>query len=223
MINLIKKEFIIQKKSFLILFAYATFMLIAFSLSPGGMAQSVYTAAGVATTYMFVQYSCAIEDKNNSEKVLNSLPIGRNKVVFSKYISAILFSVVATIGTGILGGLFTKLSFVYIEKISIIEIVAILAAAWLLISVYLPIYFKFGYIKAKLFNIIIFLAFFSGSLLLNAIIKIYFQSPFIMYTIDSLSGQGPIIIGGIILLVAIIVAILSTVLSTKIYYNREFN
>ena len=99
----------------------------------------------------------------------------------------------------------------------------ILTAAWILASVYLPIYFKFGYIKAKLFNIVIFLVFFSGSLLFNSIIKIFFQNPFTMPIIDSLSNQGPIIIGGIILLIAIIIVTLSAAISTKVYYNREFN
>ena len=223
MLNLIKKEFLVQRKYSLIFFGYSIFMLIAFSLSPGGTVESVYAVAGVAITYMFVQYSCAIEDKNNSEKILNSLPVSRNKIVFSKFISVILFSVFVTVIIGLLGELFTRLSFLYIKKISIEEIISILTAAWILASVYLPIYFKFGYIKAKLFNIVIFLVFFSGSLLFNSIIKIFFQNPFTMPIIDSLSNQGPIIIGGIILLIAFIIVTLSAAISTKVYYNREFN
>ncbi|MCK9268056.1 MAG: ABC-2 transporter permease [Alkaliphilus sp.] len=223
MLNLIKKEFLVQRKYSLIFFGYSIFMLIVLSLSPGGAVESVYAVAGVTIIYMFVQYSCAIEDKNNSEKILNSLPVSRNKIVFSKFISVILFSVFITVIIGLLGELFTKLSFLYIKKISIEEIISILTTAWILASVYLPIYFKFGDIKAKLFNIIIFFVFFSGSLLFNSIIKIFFQNSFTMPIIDSLSNQGPIIIGGIILLIAIIIVTLSAAISTKVYYNREFN
>lgn len=223
MFNLIQKEFLIQKKYFLVFLGYSIFMLIVLSLSPQGTVESVYAVAGIAITYMFVQYSCAIEDKNNSEKILNSLPVSRSKIVFSKYISVILFSVFVTVIIGLLGELFTKLSFVYIKKISIEEIISILTASWILASVYLPIYFKFGYIKTKLFNIIIFFVFFSGSLLFNSIIKVFFQSPSIMPIISFLSNRGPIIIGGIILLIAFIIVGLSAIVSTKVYYNREFN
>lgn len=223
MINLVRKEFIIQKKNLLTLFGYAVFMLIAFTLSPGGMAQSAYIAAGVATTYMFIQYSCIIEDKSKSEIILNSLPVDRSKIVFSKYISAILFSLLATIFTGLLGGILAKLSFVHIENINMVEVVAILTGTWILASVYLPIYFKFGYIKAKLFNVMVFLFLFFVSLSFSSFIKLYFESPLIVSAVGSLSNQGFIVIGGIILLVTIIAVTLSTAISARIYSNREFN
>ena len=78
MLNLIKKEFIIQKKYFLYYIFYSIFMFVIFSMTSKECGQSSYILAAVSVAYIFIQYSCAIEDRNNSEKILNSLPISKN-------------------------------------------------------------------------------------------------------------------------------------------------
>lgn len=223
MINLIKKEFMIQKKYFLLLLGYSFFMLIAFSISSSDMAQSAYMAAAIGITYMFIQYSCSIDDQNKSEKILNSLPISRKKIVLSKYGAIMLFSMLSVIVVGLAGMLISKLSFTYIRIIELENIVPILSIAWMLAAIYLPVYFKFGYIKAKVFNMIIFFIFFFGPMLAKSYLQKYTGSSSMESILDSIASNGPIAIAGITLFTAMILVIVSAIISTKIYSNREFN
>ncbi|QUH18527.1 ABC-2 transporter permease [Alkaliphilus sp. B6464] len=223
MINLIKKEFMIQKKYFLLLLGYSFFMLIAFSISPSDMAQSAYMAAAIGIVYMFIQYSCAIEDKNKSEKILNSLPISRKKIVLSKYGAIMLFSMLSVIVVGLAGMLVLKLSFTYIRIIELENIVAILSIAWMLAAIYLPVYFKFGYIKAKAFNMIIFFIFFFGPMFAKNYLQKYIGSSSMESILNFMASKGPIAIAGIALFASMILVIISAIISTRVYYNREFN
>ena len=223
MINLIKKEFMIQKKYFLLLLGYSFFMLIAFSISSVEMAQSAYLVAAIAIVYMFMQYSCAIEDQNKSDKILNSLPISRRKIVLSKYGSIILFSILSAIIVGLVGILISRLSFTYIQKMQLSDSIAIFSVTWILAAVYLPFYFKFGYIKAKVFNMIIFFIFFFGPMFAKNYLQKYIGSSSMEPILNFIANKGPIAIAGIALFASMILVIISAIISTRVYYNREFN
>ncbi len=218
MINLIKKEFMIQKKYLLYYIFYGAFMLVVFSASSVSMAQTAYITTGIGVIYMFIQYSCAIEDKNKSEKILNSLPVKRKSIVLSKYAAIIIFSALTVIGIGLIGLIVSKLYFTNNEKIGLIDISTILVFSVVLSSIYLPVYFKFGYIKAKIFNLIIFLALFSGSMLMGNYLKFMDNS-----MIDFILSAENITIAGIATIITITLFIISAFISTKLYRSREFN
>lgn len=222
MMNLIRKEFIILKKYFSYLILYTIFAVIAFSTS-AEMAKSSYIISAVGIIYTLIQYGCAIEEKNKSERILNSLPIHRKDIVLSKYVSSILLSVITVIAVGITGMLASNLPFVYIHKIGLEDIIGIFTSTWLLISIYLPIYFKFGYIKGKLFNMGIFFIFFFGSMYVNEYLSKYVGHSFIRSVVSFLNNRGILAIGGIIILINISLLIISAFISTKIYCRREFN
>lgn len=223
MMNLIKKEFLIQKKYFLYFLPYSLFMLIIFSSSSQEMAQSAYMVAAVGVTYMFIQYSCAIEDQNKSERILNSLPISRKKIVLSKYGSIILFSILSASVLGLLGTLALNLTPINIRKMALEDIIGIFSVTWILAAIYLPVYFKFGYIKAKVFNMIMFFIFFFGPIMTINYLKKHTDNPLLKFIKDFITSMGSSLSGGIVVATAIVFVGISAIISIKIYYNREFN
>ena len=85
MLNLIIKDIIIQKKTFLYVFLYSIFISFTFStLKPSGL--GLYVLCPIITTYFIITYALTYDDKNKSEIVLNSLPLRRDDIVISKYL-----------------------------------------------------------------------------------------------------------------------------------------
>lgn len=228
MFNLIRKEFMIQKKYLLYFVIYGIFMLLVFSASFNESSKSAYILAGISAVYMFIQYSCAIEDKNNSEKVLNSLPISRTAIVLSKYTAVMVFTMVVIILLNIIGYIVAKLGFMGIEAMGIIDMGAIIFTISILAGAYLPIYFKFGYIKAKILNIILFLGLFSVSMLVGQLLK-HFKSSKNLYStsqgalggwLTALGDQGALMA---LLGIGLLVLVISSFISVAFYRNREFS
>ncbi|MDV2687075.1 ABC-2 transporter permease, partial [Alkalihalophilus lindianensis] len=56
------------------------------------------TVGVLTVTYQLVLGACALEDKNNGDIILISLPIRRNTIVLSKYVSIYVYAAYATLG-----------------------------------------------------------------------------------------------------------------------------
>ena len=93
MLNLVIKDILVQKKIFIASILYIIFFVIAFQSLGMGM----YTAAIVAIVYLMVSGGFAYDDKSKSDIMLNSLPIKRENIVMSKYISLFVYIAIGTI------------------------------------------------------------------------------------------------------------------------------
>lgn len=93
MYNLILKDILIQKKIILLSFAYIVFFAIAMQ----GAGMVMYPTALTAITYMLVLTSCAYDEKNKADVMLNSLPLKRANIVLAKYLSIIVYIVIGTV------------------------------------------------------------------------------------------------------------------------------
>lgn len=228
MFNLIRKEFMIQKKYLLYYVVYSIFMLFVFAASFNESSQSAYILAGISVAYMFIQYSCAIEDKNNSEKVLNSLPISRRIIVLSRYAAVMVFTMGVIILLSMIGYIVAKFGLMRIEAIGMIDVITIIFTISILAGVYLPIYFKFGYIKAKILNIILFLGFFSASMLVGQLLKHFKGSKILYSTSNGALGRWLMALGDqgvlmVLLCIGLLVLVISSFISVVLYRNREFS
>ena len=86
--QLIKKDFMIQKKTLMLSMILMAFFAMSFAaFESAGLVMSV-----VAFSYLFVQGASAIEDKSNSDVLLVSLPIKRTTIVLAKYLSIYVFA-----------------------------------------------------------------------------------------------------------------------------------
>lgn len=88
MYNLIRKDILIQKN---ILIMYIAILLL-FPLFVGA---NVYV--GFIFSLSFILSACSIDEKDNINILLNSLPYTRKEIVSSKYIGALLFTLVVVI------------------------------------------------------------------------------------------------------------------------------
>ncbi|AYO31493.1 ABC-2 transporter permease [Biomaibacter acetigenes] len=84
MFNLVLKDFLIQKKTFLIAFVYSVFFFIVFR---GNVFKDfVYIMGSVAIGYIYIMYTVNLDEKNKSYLIINSLPVTRRQVVMSRYL-----------------------------------------------------------------------------------------------------------------------------------------
>lgn len=157
MFNLVIKDILVQKKSILFALGYCFFLVFAFQ----SLEQAGPIAANIAVVYILLINSFAYEDKNKSEIMLNSLPISRRDIVLAKYLSIFIYMGLAILSyTG--SSLLVKTLRIPINVVllSLEGVTTAFLIVALMSSIYLPIIFKFGYIKAKLFNLVMFLFFF---------------------------------------------------------------
>lgn len=222
MLNLIKKDILIQKKTFLYTFLYTIFASAVFSsMGPSGF--SLYVLSPMVTTYMFITLAVQYEDKNKSEIVLNSLPLKRDDIVIAKYISMFVFAILGftysiTIGfVGIATGIpmFTR-------SISLLDIIFVFTSAAIFSSIFFPVYFKFGFVKMKLFNIVLMMLIF---FLPNIAIEYVSESPNnilvqkLNYFINNTSSFTQ---NSLALTIGLIIFLTSLMISIRIYNNKEF-
>ena len=210
MLNLILKDLLLLKKYIFFGLAYILIMIIAFQNLPG---TAMLSAGTVAMTYILVVNSCAYDDKNKADLLLNSLPLSRCDVVLARYLSVFLFASLAIIFYAIIAGVnkFVGLP-LKVSPITGEGIVGALLAASFMHSIYLPSYFKFGFIKARLVSFVLFfVVFFGAGTFINRINSIE-------GSLQVLPRQGNIIF----LLVAMALIIVSYFISLRSYNSRDF-
>ena len=221
MTNLLIKDFFVQKRTFLFALGYSIFVLVAFQSEV--FAESAYIMGAMATAYMLVLGACAYEEKNNSDVILNSLPMPRNTIVKARYLSALVFTAAAFIIIGLVGFLMRSVGMpIPLRYVKISDVLAVVISLGLLVSVYFPVYFRYGYIKSRFFNIIIFLlAFF-----VPALAAPYFRGMGDFALLNQLGTRIAALAGwqlGVVAVLGVIVAMfLSMLISIKFYEKREF-
>ena len=222
MLNLVIKDILIQKKSLLYAFLYTIFLSFSFSsLKPVGL--GLYVLCPLAASYLLTYNAVNYDDKNKSEIILNSLPIKREEIVIAKYISAIMYAVIGIIYSIVIGLIGNAAGFsIYAMSISLWNIILAFTSVCIFGALFLPVYFKYGAIRARVFNIILFMViFFLPVATINYVSKnpnnILVQkfNYFINNTSSLMLNSLPLIIG-------IIIFLASTMISIRIYNNKEF-
>lgn len=219
MYNLILKDILIQKKMILLSFLYVVFFIIAMQ----GAGLVIYPMAVTALTYMLVLTSCAYDDKNKADVMLNSLPLKRYNIVLAKYLSIFVYIAIGTIVYYVtttlvyLTGLPVKTSPISLEGLAgtVLSII-------FLNSIYYPFYFKLGYVKSRFVSLILFFSVFFG--LTNALTYIYANRDvaWVKSIEKYLQPKSDIEIMAIISGFVLVIWAASFLLSLKAYQNRDF-
>jgi len=235
MLNLVLKDFRILKHYLWIAPIYGFCGLFAFSLAMG---DSTLIATTVGATFMLMERACDLDARNNSEIIMNSLPLRRRDIVLAKYLSvfpyaafAILSFILAQVVVSVTGmpvlGVFGPLSNLSLEKF-----MGAVVAVIVLISFYYPIYFKLGHRRSKwagmtLFFFLVFFIPLSGYLLAGEYGVVH--NPILLNIKDILEGlgswqqtQADWQIASYMLVLALILMSASVRLSLRFYTRREF-
>lgn len=219
MLNLILKDLLIQKKTLGFLGLY----IIIFSIAFQSVGSGAFTGIVIAVTYQLVVTASSLEEKAGSDIILNSLPISRGKIVAAKYLSVILYGLMAVLGYVIYSSILSLVPIsVSVPPITPESLAAAFAGIMVMNSIYYPVYFKTGFIRARIISFILFFAFFFGLMTLfeaasgkssNAI----FQPIAEFFNSVDKTQFSLMIIGG-----ALLFMLASFGLSVKLYKGREF-
>lgn len=220
MINLIKKEILLQKKILWFGGFYAIFLFVAFA-NPV-FKDYVYVMAALGISYITIVGATQAEYKDNADIAMNSLPVTRKEIVVSKYLAVFAFVGIALLIVAVVGLVFHFLPApLAIRLISVNDIIAALISAVFLAAVSMPAYFKSGAQWVRIVNVMVFmLVFFAPAQIVEwlashqqdgwgpAISQILRQTPWL----PGLSG----------LLVVLALLALSYIISLHIYLNKDF-
>ncbi|WP_243524358.1 ABC-2 transporter permease [Bacillus pseudomycoides] len=148
--QLILKDFVVQWK---FLIWYLLYPLLLYAISQDS--RSVFTAIIVIIPFLATMTTFHNDEKNCSGKILNSLPVTRKQIVLAKYVfTFLILSMSVIIASSIISIEFGVGAIKFIKEtvVSSIDLVVIY------LSIVIPIYFVFGYQKARFIAFIILLA-----------------------------------------------------------------
>ncbi|CUB11443.1 hypothetical protein BN2127_JRS1_03229 [Bacillus cereus] len=195
--QLILKDFIIQWKFLIWYILYPVFFYMALTDT-----ENLFIIMSVIITIGATVKTFEADSKNESEVIVNSLPILKKQIVYAKYIVAIIILFI-----GVTVGCFTMGMKNGVNLFEFIETTLLASISFILVylSFVLPISFWLGYKKTIFITIVIFMA---PIFVLEALFQINLEQ---IQLYSSL-----LFIGSICMFIA------SVFVSVKLYEKREF-
>lgn len=215
MFNLIIKDIVIQKNTFLYALLFTMVISTNFLfMNTGSNGVSLYMFSPIAINYMFINFALSYDDKNKSQIVLNSLPLKRNDLVISKYISIFVFAAIGIIFSIVIGFIGKTAGLpMFTTSISLNNVVIVLSLTCILNSMLFPIYFKFGSIKTQIFTAVLLTL---PIFVLNSPNNI--MPPKLMHFINNSSSLTLI---SLALITSLVFILISLIISIHIYNKKE--
>ncbi|EJR14883.1 MULTISPECIES: ABC-2 transporter permease [Bacillus] len=135
MYNLILKDFRLQKLMIL-------FYLLGICFFIGTFGSFGFIVVLVAGSYMINLHY--YDEKNNSHKFINSLPYSRNKIIMSKYIGTVLFTILVVLFSLLIQAVIQFASPNYGVEIETPQTIMVsVLTVMLFTSIYLPFFYRF--------------------------------------------------------------------------------
>ncbi|HHW31839.1 MAG TPA: ABC-2 transporter permease [Clostridiaceae bacterium] len=217
MFRLVLKDIVIQKRTFIFALLYIPIMAIAFQNTVGSM----LPAGVIGMIYVLLITACASDDKYNADVMLNSLPIQRKNIVLSKYISVLVYYIIGIAVYLIFSSIVKFLGLPFkLEAIDLADLLLTMFVVFLIYGTYLPVFYKFGYMKSRA---VAFILFFGGFFFIGAVIQ-FIQKNLdigVLKEIEVLFGEGGTAGVLVIFLVIVLMFAGSYLLSVKLYNNRD--
>lgn len=161
MFSLIFKDIIIQKKTVSYMLLYIVVVIV---FMDGLSSDALYVLITVTIAFAVSSGAFAIDEKYRSEMVMASLPITRSELVQSRYLSVFVYAAASILVMTLVGIMINicNIHFIKLNYITLLDVKRILAACVLITSINYPMYFKYGYNKAKIANFLIYFMFFTA-------------------------------------------------------------
>lgn len=155
MLNLIIKDMLVQKRELKSnVMSLVVIILFIFALQFLG-APCVYMVFPFLFSISYIISSCGALEKNDVDVLINSLPVKRKDIVFSKYASALILFLIGILLDIIVLEVLKILGLSHIKRFNFTYIIISLSYCAFYVSVYLPVYFSLGNIKAQGINTIL--------------------------------------------------------------------
>lgn len=219
MIQLILKDILLQKKRLLyfpLLYNIFSIVILQDFFLP-------YLVGGIVVPYLMLLTAIVYEDINKSEIVINSLPIKKEKIIMSRYLSTFVYLVISILSYLLILFLVDIFNLPFaVDLITIPGIVDILIGLGIIVSIYLPIFYKYGYVKGRLLHTLFTVA---ALLLPTTIVKIIKENPELVFFksfITFIQGLSVGKLSFIILIFTLLIMTISFYISLSFYKRREF-
>lgn len=228
MLSLILKDILVQKKTFLFMIFYSSFIIIMFNgLNNPTFRETTYIMGSVGIAYLHIMSANGFDDKSKSDIILNSLPVQRKYIVLAKYLSVCVFVAVGLSITGLTGAIIKAVInsggwHFSVRFINGADFLIAFAGIGLMFSIYYPIYFRFGANYARVLNLVLFMTIFFGPASLIGIIKGKEKPDLIQNLIAPFHSMSGWAIGGSVAIVVLAIMAASLAVSVKVYNNKEF-
>lgn len=210
--QLVKKDFLIVKKYVLIMFAVCImFPLFLIWRSPEYAGILGFVLITIFSIFILLQYLSLKETQYpKASTLLCALPFSRKNIVLSKYIFCILIYLACCLIFCIETLMFPQLGSIGYETPILLFLVVSL-----FLGVYLPVQYKLGYEKTKLFFVVFIMA-----------------SPFVFaqslkmknsFIISAVQKINPVFLLAGSLIISILILIVSSIISVRIFIKTDLS
>ena len=197
------------------------FAVVALTMTVGNSGAGAAVGMLMAFAALYASYPFAMGEKNGMDVLYATLSIKRNTVVLGRY----LFTLMLDIGAGLFAFVFSSITMTLLQReIELTRILLTAAALFLVFSIIqaiqLPLYFKWGYTKAKLLAylpfIVLPLAIFAGSNLFGNIFLLDWVAEWSAWFMENMTAA---VLTGAVAWLAVM--ILSYGISRSLYRKRD--
>ncbi|QCX33114.1 ABC-2 transporter permease [Caloramator sp. E03] len=214
MLSLILKDLLIQKKNLIFAFLYIIFIMY---IMQSQLMDATLSICICAISYITLSSASAYDDRSNGNIFLNTLPLSRGKIVLSKYVSLFIYAALTIVIYFVIYLFTSSLNLkITLYPVTLDGIIYGLFLVSIMYSLSLPVFFKFGYMKSKWIQFIIFFLFFGG---ISYIIK-FLESRFSNILLGFGGFKGLTML--FIIILSFIILLISYCLSVYFYKRREF-
>lgn len=219
-IRLAVKDFQIQVKSIKsYVITLLVFLAVFLAMSPKQY-QMAFSMAALVTLYRFINMTMYEDEKNNTLRLIDSLPVGRETVVRARYLSTGILAAALIIILGAVSFIAGSID----RGASAAATICVFLVYVILMAVYMPIGFKLGYIKAVNVNRFIFI----GIFLLIGFASVLMGNPAGQQgsnAAESLTAMfadtSPVLVTAVFAAAAFLLYIVSMKVSVVFYKKRE--
>lgn len=215
MINLIKKDLAItfSKKNAAIFLAYCLFIITVIDTFSS---DNIYILIISTIAYFLVSESFIYDERTKGEYIINSLPVKREEIVLSRYLSLIFYISAATVFAAAIGALTALMNIGNIRFINMNVIKKVFISNIVMISLILPLFYKFGYRTIKIIYLLIYMLFFSFITSFPNIITLNFVKDLMTFI-----QTNKCLINILSIIILIFLVIISITISLQVYRKKD--
>lgn len=215
MINLIKKDLAIafSNKNAAIFLAYCLFIITVIDTFSS---DNIYILIISTIAYFLVSESFIYDERTKGEYIINSLPVKREEIVLSRYLSLIFYISAATVFAATIGALTALMNIGNIGFINMNVIKKVFVSSILMISLVIPLFYKFGYRTIKIIYLLIYMLFFSFITSFPNIITLNFVKDLMTFI-----QTNKCLINILSIIILIFLVIISITISLQVYRKKD--
>lgn len=215
MINLIKKDLAIafSKKNAAIFLAYCLFIITVIDTFSS---DNIYILIISTIAYFLVSENFIYDERTKGEYIINSLPVKREEIVLSRYLSLIFYISAATVFAATIGALTALMNIGNIGFINMNVIKKVFISNIVMISLILPLFYKFGYRTIKIIYLLIYMLFFSFITSFPNIITLNFVKDLMTFI-----QTNKCLINILSIIILIFLVIISITISLQVYRKKD--